>query len=1103
MDSLAANQPVGETSGEIVPDKLAALRQGALQRQAARQAEQTPAPEPPVAEAKPEAPLSFIDRIPGMSTEDLIKERALAEEVAPSIDPRERIAAIDAELASREPPTIRESQIVPPGPTPVEPLPVPEAKPAASEAPPPVKETGKQRLVRIRAENRAKEAAVLDAVSKHNGEKVSFTELSKETGLDLTTLSNYTTILWHGGKVVVEGGDVRLAPMPEAQAKGAKRESPASGSEAGAAYNPAQLAVDLYRKYKERDPYWVEAHKDYDWDALAKGLSSPGERLPNTSTLNRSVQMFRDVRKQIEENSKPLTGKKTLIDSANEAAYTKEPTLRAAYKAGDMRLADAIESMQYGSRWKEYEKQMADARKGLAFGSYDDGEALAAYLLARRSATERSDIKNPIYKSTEEARADMQRIEEATGGRVVEAAKQVWKLRTEQVMPLLREEGLLTPDLQAYIEGNENYATYDVQGEFAKRYGNDATAQIFHQVGTEKNIKDPFGAMVSKDQALMRAATMNKAKRESIRFLQENMPDAVSTDSKAYDPRFEKMRYFEPSDPGNIKEAWIPKEWAESLTKRPEQAGLILQSLSTLNAIPRATWITLSPSFQVKNPVRDFKGSVMNLPGGLIQNIIGLSAGYKATYRDVAKYVFQGKASPMIREMINNNELITERMYDAFDSEMRDQGSRATRFAKSLMEDPTAPEAMWKRIAAAVPRTLNKTGRFTEVIGKVAAKDMLQKRGGMSKEEIAHLVRTRAGTPSALAGGTTKPVFNVISMFSNVKLQGQRATFEAARENLPQWAVKQAVMNVAPKALMWAMEAGIAGAVLKSMGQDDDGWMQKVMTAIPESDKQNYDCIPLGLTEKGEAVYIATPTDHVGQTIGTGMWAAFRQTQGINPEELTKAILTQNPMQWSPAVQLSIDAMKYAIGQMPTDAFRGNDLISEKALQAGGKRGLQELGAAEANRVFGGLYRFKGQSRAEIQSEFANMLDTPIIGSTLRSFIRVSNKGITDTMRREAHLEQTEKAATSYDQDTVIRNSVMNLPKAASKADAVRAASTAFRSGRADGTIDPTYKFASYRQRYLNAYQKRFDPLGSLKAAQPGKKNAAKIEARYQQLTAP
>lgn len=734
-------------------------------------------------------------------------------------------------------------------------------------------------------------------------------------------------------------------------------------------------------------------------------------------------------------------------------------------------------------------------------------EDLGAYLFLRRSRTERRYMANPGGIGERFADSTMEELRRDLGEKrfavVEEAAQAYWQIRQDYVFPILEQSGLLNPEQLEAIKNNDNYATFNVQAYMDDEFGAGPGGHIYRQIGTLADIENPVTATILKDVALIRAALLNQGKRTLAQFIQQNFPEEAKTAKKRQDGHFAEPANPDKallvySDKGEAKGVHVDQRLARFYERRSVEASFIARTLHALNTPLRGLFITYNPGFAIWNIQRDIRRSLKSLPG---TNPLKVGKAYLLATKDAALDAFLDRSTPILREMYRNNLLIADRAYD-----VRDHGgydSELDRLLASYGLDPNKYEheiePKWRKLGELfnrLPKPARKTlgfpvwvidrfNKMSERLGKVAGYRYLTEHTDLSPQEIAHLVRTRAGSPDFLAGGEKKRLVNNIFLFSNAAIQGLRGDIEAMRDNPAGYALKVAAYDVMPAMIKWGLAAGVVDAVLRSMLGDDewpDDSMAMLMRKIPSFDKANYMTLPLGLTDEGEAVYLRMPSDHIGQMVGSVTWAALNQLQE-GQLDTTEFVRTSNSLmnpfgEASPMIGIIQDLITYNMGMNPYDEFRQRNIVDRDAFEARGQSwdAAGQMAKHTFNEFFGTLYRFDHGIQPEVQSEFAKVLDTPAIGPLLRRFVAVSKRGETHALYEGMEPFAEDKAHESLRKGQIIEASVEALPHDPGTATIREAIKTAYREAREEGLVgaENPADFSNFRNRYLKNVTYRF-----------------------------
>jgi len=707
---------------------------------------------------------------------------------------------------------------------------------------------------------------------------------------------------------------------------------------------------------------------------------------------------------------------------------------------------------------------------------------LGVFLGLRRAATERKWMANPLGIRGEQAEQLLSELRDRLGPekyRAVEAAAADWfKVRQEYVIPILEHSGYVSDELMQLIKDNENYATFNVQDYIDDTFGGNTGARIYRQIGTLEDIEDSFTASLLKDLSLIRAAVVNDGKRSLVGLIQSEFPGDTQDAAKKWNGQY--WEFVEPTDrdsrlmivmkQGKAEGHYIPAELAEWYERDQIRAAFVAKALRYSAAPFRAIWTSYNPGFGIWNLQRDFRAACKKLPGPAHKMPFKLVATYAGTFRDAALDAFADKSTPLVRELYRQNALIAGRHYEALERQGLETEYERQAMSYALGTDKaTSP---WGKALSG----LNRFNAFMERWSKIASGKYLKTEfPQMGPKQLAHIVRHRGGSPDFLTGGKLRMAYNNLFMFSNAQTQDLRASAEAIRENWSSYLIKTALYDILPKVMGYALATGAAGAIYRHIyGRDDEeDWIKKVLDRVPQQDKENYQIVPLGLTEDDEAVYIALPSDHVGQLVGNIVWTSLEQSKNARPEDFGDILQAQLPFSttnMNPFLKVAADFLQYAAGRNPYDPFYGSTMIPETVFEAGGLRALKELGKSEWNRLFGQLYRFRRGTASDIKGDVAKILDIPVAGPFMRRFVRVSRKGLDDALRRELEVVTKEQARKSVGIGDIVAKRAKEVGRDARPYQILRAKNAAWSEARDQGIIWKGYTRATFNRRFDNAY---------------------------------
>jgi hypothetical protein len=265
-------------------------------------------------------------------------------------------------------------------------------------------------------------------------------------------------------------------------------------------------------------------------------------------------------------------------------------------------------------------------------------------------------------------------------------------------------------------------------------------------------------------------------------------------------------------------------------------------------------------------------------------------------------------------------------------------------------------------------------------------------------------------------------------------MQGWRADLNVARRDiesrLPEkwggsgdpktrsgWVWKTAALNVAPKMLMMMAAAGLMGDVLR-----------KLFERVSEYDKANYLIVPVGLDEHDNAIYLRLPQDDTGRFIGGLAWKAMRGDKNIWTVLQHMVSYTSNATPTiTPSLKAAlVDTPLMLAGQNPYDAFRSRNLFTQQEMEAGGPRNWKKFLGWEFQQLGGSTYfgNFFSDKRPEDKTVGQTILDAPLSSNTLGRWLKVSDYGLTESLREVKAEVRGEKARKSQDERDEVNDAI-------------------------------------------------------------------------------
>jgi hypothetical protein len=678
-------------------------------------------------------------------------------------------------------------------------------------------------------------------------------------------------------------------------------------------------------------------------------------------------------------------------------------------------------------------------------------------------------------------------------------ALQRWQEIREEVIAEIEASGMFSKDLIKVMRDSVgSYATYKVRQyiEDADPRVSDAMGNIQRQIGTLNEIGNPVIETILKDMALARAAHRTQAIKAMVSQLKAADPSAVqdvrqtkfrgvATGFPAAPRGYTLMTYLQR---GQVRGHYIRDDYAKALKHR--EAGAAYQFYRMGTGLVRALMVTHNPFWAIWNTERDFRAMVKQVtPGNPVTSI--LRAAYwtltstPEAFKDVARSTktlevlgaaytrLTGKKfdpeARVVREMMRNRALIQTgmRFYTASDV-LEDEATAMLLETYGLTE--SAHHNMVRKVFGHLAAALSAPGQFSERLIKISGYRMLkahQKELGLSDQDIAHLTRSRVGTPDIMRRGDWHNFTNSMFLFSNVAKEGYRSAWETWENDPIGYTSKLITYDILPTVIKWAAASGLMGAAIKGL-----------FDRIPEYQKRTYTIIPIALTTSGKAVYITLPHDHIGQLVASASWALLNQNEPIRQNVAWE--MAQN-MPWShgslhPYVESTLQWAQYASGVNPSDWYRGRPVVPERVWETGDRtmRRKYMLGNTFDNvglRILTDISGLEDENGDVTPEKVADWIEKgsswPVAGTFLRRFIRVTDRGLIEEGFRRFRLADEPGNKASYQRDEVLKE-VLKVDPNATGRDALYELE---RRG-----VDPAYTWDK-RKELLKKLDTRMDTL--------------------------
>ena len=585
-------------------------------------------------------------------------------------------------------------------------------------------------------------------------------------------------------------------------------------------------------------------------------------------------------------------------------------------------------------------------------GMNDDD--IGYYLLLNRIVTERKDIANPFGFDVNTAQDQLDYMKQRVGEANFKLLQDKVRLFHEEVFKSVEkavEVGSYNKEMfKTTIEPNkEHYASFAVVDHLQEYI----PASVKKQIGTLKEVANPYHITILKTAALNKLNSLQEAKNSMRDALYEAEPKEIEITKTIRTGRISIFKSVNPDrgqlellEDGKLVSYDVDPYIAKSFKfDDPDNLNVGVKLLQRINQTFKSIVTTYNLGFAVAfNPIRDFKRNYKNIPNATIFNLL---KAYAQSLPSAKKYA-RGQLDDITRQMVAE-KMINAPIYD-YNFDPREDGM-GNILAKYGVIGKMTPEKELPKVMVVARKFLLKPVikvleaiRFTantfESISKIAAMKV-RIAGGETGKALSYNVRNFSGTPNWKVKGTQTETTNEIFIFSNIMKEGLKADFLIATDPKTRsgWWWKTIKVDYMPKLLMFLAAAGLFGSKLKDM-----------FDKMNEYDKTNYITIPLG-ERNGKAVYLRIPHDETARLTSAIFWKMlnFMKERNLNSLQDVLAIGAGQMPNMTPVITILQGWGQYLTGKNPYDAFRGRTLIDDTTFQAGGTAGLKKMVQWTAN----------------------------------------------------------------------------------------------------------------------------------------------------------
>lgn len=612
------------------------------------------------------------------------------------------------------------------------------------------------------------------------------------------------------------------------------------------------------------------------------------------------------------------------------------------------------------------QEQVREPVEAAGFTDVEIGE----YLFHSRVLTGRADVANPLGFSPKTSQEQLDRLKVLHGDEAFAVMEEKVKLFHEIVFKSVDEAvrvGYYNRKTyeETILPNRYNYAAFGVVDYLTDRM----PAGVKKQIGTLKEVANPFITTILKTIALNRVNAIQRAKTTMRTFLQTNFSGEITEAKAIKGPENITLRHVAAEGMGLLElfedgkpvaysvDPYIAESFANDsgylLNLINNSVGSIL---SKPNNVFKALFTTYRPGFALAfNPIRDVKRNYKIIPGATIYNLFAVKRNvllqFLRSLPEAAKFA-KGELTPFTEMLVDIKAVhapFGDQHYDPSEDEFTRllQKYHIGADMNRLGWGTRARKAILKPLIIVLD-AMRFAGNTFETAGKLSGARIRIARGEAGRS-LAYNVRNFTGTPNWSKKGLLTTTTNNIWLFSNIMKEGMKSDYITATG--PKTAAgywwKTAKVDFLPKLLMFLAAAGLFGE-----------WLKEFFGKVSEYDKTNYTIIPLGVGENGKAVYLRIPHDEGGRLEAAVFWKLMNVIKDKDPHGLTGIFqfgAGQLPS-LSPTISIPRTWKEYFSGHNPVDSFRGRNIIDDVTFTAGGWAPMEKMLQWTGNQV--GVFNF-------------------------------------------------------------------------------------------------------------------------------------------------
>ena len=824
----------------------------------------------------------------------------------------------------------------------------------------------------------------------------------------------------------------------------------------------------LMARMKAKQDVWEK------WSELQMRLSNPKARIEKIS--QRVSEMFSNARQDFTNSEEAKEAVKKACNKIEPiaAAWSQwQPIYNAAKRIAKQQgidveeVTEAIDNNRYAmSSVEAYVMQMNKEVYTPLIKNANTLDQLGKYMFCQRVFHEREDIANPLGITPAVAKQLRDEIlssmSEPQKEKFLAIVKRMQQLRYEYVIKPIAEGKFFSEELTKKLVKNIHYATFDAVSEDSSTSSIDhllnnifegTGAGIYKQSGWLGNIKNPAEAIIAKDASLIQFAKRQKAIREYVGIMQNQLSDFIRPADVAFDPktksqkavihRSEDVLTLSYYDNGVLHSFYVPAVYGQPFFTK--DADALERAVRFLNRVPKNFYTRWNPNFWTKGAIRDVRTMLERLPSPEGSNpFVGRA---KVAGKILPEYVKAVKSSvKMFFGNPNDDGLkVLRRGLAVSRAEYMGEKPNATEIQKYLKQFGLKADKLYPEEKTPTERTisfiggtwlaLSNLGQILERSAKITAMNYMDKNHPSMSEARKHqIIREVGGSPdfNNRPGNKWISMLDFFLLYYNPRIRGLEATYKAIKRN-PVDAMFGMIAYGLPSILLrWAFRIGapeLVKELLKNVLPEED--IEKMLIAwnrTSEAERRRYDICPTiwnSADENGrpKPLCVRVPLEDTSKYF-IGIADCF--LRGLEKKDLMEVfrgageILKEEFWSMSPVWEMGMN-----VGESTTQMLSPNALSNPPETEFGPimdsqiwKSGRTWPIATETarylyNQTFGSIFPRRKSDGWHLFDSFESVINLPLVRPFIGNFIYCPQGGVYDRLRNidnEAAMKQANEA---------------------------------------------------------------------------------------------